>query len=145
MSYAAALLGRSIRRVLYTQAALTVAVAAGFGLGSSDAPLPADAAWLNGLSPALHQFLSAAFGGTSAMLSTWWLGRRINGAGELARRQPELAPAALYAGLFQRLLGVIALMACGFALLHLAPLPLVAAYAAAQLGYFAANARSNAA
>lgn len=140
MSYAAALMARSIRRVLYVQAMLTVAVAAGFGFGSSDAP-PIGPAWLNGLSPASHQVLSAAYGGAVAMLSTWWLGWRINRAGEVGRQQPAAGSIALYAGLFQRLIGTVVLLALGFAGMRLAPLPLVAAYAAAQFGFVAANSR----
>ena len=136
MSYAARLLAQHVRRVLYTQAVLTLVVAAGFFAGA-----PETVSTPKGFfSPDWYYGLSAMYGGAVAMLSAWWLGRGVNAAGELAREHPAHGELALYSRLFQRLLGMIALMAIGFGALHLAPVPVVVGFAVAQLGY-AANAR----
>lgn len=136
MSYAARLLSQHVRRVLYTQAVLTLVVAAGFYLGAPEAVTTPKGFF----SPDWYYGWSAGYGGAVAMLSAWWLGRGVNAAGELAREHPSHGILALYSRLFQRLIGTIALMALGLGGLHLAPLPLVVGFAVAQLGY-AANAR----
>lgn len=139
MSYAARLLAQHVRRVLYTQAVLTLVVAAGFFVGA-----PESVSTPKGFfSPDWYYGLSASYGGAVAMLSAWWLGRGVNAAGELAREHPGHGVLALYSRLFHRLFGTIALMAIAFAALRLAMVPVVAGFAAAQLGY-AANARRSA-
>lgn len=146
MSFAARSLTQGVRRVLYTQAVLTLAVATAFGVAAMVGAPTSSATPVNdgavGLSPEFYRGLSALYGGAVAMLSAWWLGRGMNSAGELARTHPDHGAAALYSRLLQRLVGMSLLLALGLGPLQLAPLPMVVCFAIAQLGY-AAAARAN--
>ena len=139
MSYAAELLQRNIRRVLYTQAALTSLVVVAFVIGLPAGRAVAVPAWLVGFSPEFYNGLSSAYGGAVAILSTWWLGRRVNAAGELARARLQAGQLALFIGLLQRLFGLMLLFVIAFALLRLSPLPLIVGFSVAHLGLLAAT------
>lgn len=111
MNFAAETLRKGVRRVILFQGLLTLLVAAGFGYvrGGPD-------------------ILSAMYGGVVAMLLSGWLGRgvlRASGLGSLfANAVTRYAAAMLFLGL-------------GLGGLKLAPLPLIVAFAVAQLGYLA--------
>lgn len=80
---------------------------------------------------------AALYGGGITVLNTWWLGRRVQRAGELAREQPERGQLALYAGAVQRFVVTLILLGIGLGWLKLAPIPLILAFAASQLGFLA--------
>lgn len=122
MSYAADVLSKGIRRVLLSQLVLVLGVAAG--------------SWILVGEPA-GQFsaLSALYGGAITMLSTWWLGRRVQQSGAIALTQPQRSQMVLYAGALQRLVLTLVLLGLGLGWLDLAPVPLIVAFAAAQLGF----------
>ena len=79
--------------------------------------------------------VSALYGGGAAVLSTWWLGRRIQRASDLALRNPAASQAAMYAGAIQRFIGAAVVLGVGLGVLGLSPVPLIVAFAAAQLGF----------
>lgn len=131
------MLAKGIRRVMFTQAVLTLIAAVGFWLlGSgwwSQAP---STGWSQGLSPQLINTLSAVYGGLIALLGTWWLGRRVQRASEVAHESPQGSQLSLYAGAVQRFVGTLVLLGIGLGVLKLAPLPLIAAFGLAQFGFF---------
>ena len=133
MSTAAEILNKGIRRVVLSQMVLTVVVAGGFLLFAGWS-LPKDPSWL----PAgILDALSALFGGGIAVLSTWWLGRSVQRAGEAARQNQQSSQWALYAGAVQRFVGTLVLLGLGLGGLKLAPIPLIVAFAVAQFGFIA--------
>jgi ATP synthase protein I len=118
MSYAADVLREGVRRVLVGQAILTLVTGLGFfvALGSGAA-------------------VAAFYGGGVALVGTGLLARRV-------QRTPEtLAPGlgspqfALYAGVLPRYIAMLVLFALGIGALKLLPLPLIVAFAIAQLGF----------
>lgn len=108
---------------MWTQAALTVLVAAGFAIfgGWSDA-------------------LAALYGGGVTVFISAWQGWRLQHTS--ARRGQSAASelAGLYAGAVQRYAAVFVLLGFGLGVWRLAPLPVVVAFAVAQLGYLAGSA-----
>lgn len=133
MSTAAEILNKGIRRVVLSQMVLTVVVAGGFLLFAGWS-LPKDPSWL----PAgILDALSALYGGGTAILSTWWLGRSVQRAGEVARQNQQSSQWALYAGAVQRFVGTLVLLGLGLGGLKLAPIPLIVAFAVAQFGFIA--------
>jgi ATP synthase protein I len=122
VSYAADVLKTGIRRVLLSQLVLVVGVAAG--------------SWILVGEPAgRFSALSALYGGAITMLSTWWLGRRVQQSGAIAHTQPQRSQMVLYAGAIQRFVLTLVLLGLGLGWLDLAPVPLIVAFAAAQLGF----------
>ncbi|MHB8453328.1 MAG: ATP synthase subunit I [Acidiferrobacterales bacterium] len=121
MSYAAEILSKSIRRVLFTQLLLTLAVAAAYlaidGLSGRRGPVPA-----------------ALFGGAAALASTWFLGRRVRRASEPASLSAG-GQLAFYAGAAPRFVVTIVLLGIGMGWLKLAPVPLIVAFGLAQFGF----------
>lgn len=113
MGDAAVNLQRGIRRVVLSQALLTLMVAIGIWVthGKFDA-------------------VSACYGGGITVLSTWWLGRRVQRAGDGTGAQ-----ISLYAGAAVRFVTVLVLLGVGIGFLKLAPIPLIIAFAVAQLGF----------
>lgn len=118
MGYAAANLQQGIRRVVLTQTLLTLIVAIGF-LFTLD----------------MFHAVAACYGGAITVLSTWWLGRRLQLAGELALRDVKGGQISLYGGVALRFVTVLVLLGVGIGLLKLAPIPLITAFAVAQLGF----------
>lgn len=119
MKIAAETLNKGVRRVLRAQLALSLLIAGSFFLLGGDA-------WSG---------ISALYGGGAAVLSTWWLGRRVRRATELALRNPAASQAVLYAGAIQRLVGAAVVLGVGLGVLGLRPIPLIVAFAAGQLGF----------
>lgn len=111
MNLAADKLRKGVRRVLLFQALLTLLIAAGFGIvrGGPD-------------------FLSALYGGTTAILLTAWLGRGVLRGGGLG---------SMYANALTRYGAAMVLLGVGLGALKLAPLPLIIAFAVAQFGFVA--------
>jgi len=134
MSIAAETLNKGIRRVVLSQTVLTLAVAGGFLLFAEGWPPPKDSSWLP--AGALNA-LSALYGGGATILSTWWLGRSVQRAGEMARQNQQNSQTALYGGAVQRFVGTLILLGLGLGGLKLAPIPLVVAFAVAQFGFIA--------
>ena len=118
MSYAAEFLRQGVRRVLLSQAVLTLLAGAAFfvSLGSAAA-------------------LAALYGGVVALISTWLLGRRVQRTPETPAQAHAGGQLALYAGILPRFIVTLALLGIGIGGLKLFPLPLIAAFAVAQLGF----------
>lgn len=118
MSHAAEILGQGIRRVLVSQIALTLLTAgAAFALlGSAEA-------------------VAAIYGGGVALIGTWLLGRRVSRTPEIAQQGDTGSQLALFAGVLPRFIVTLALLAAGIGWLKLAPIPLIVAFALAQLGF----------
>lgn len=111
-------LREGIRRVVLTQVLITLSVAAVFWYVRDR-----------------HQALAALYGGAAALLSGVWLARGVRRAG--ARPDQGGILGALYANAVVRYAAVILLLGLGLGWLRLAPVPLVCAFAAAQLGVLA--------
>lgn len=79
---------------------------------------------------------AATFGGALAMLHAWMLGQRVRLATEAARKQPGSETTVLYIGAIQRFVATLVGFGLGMGLLGLAPVPLLIAFAAAQVVFF---------
>lgn len=108
-------LRQGVRRIILFQALLTLPVAAVFGYTRGQA-----------------EFLSALYGGATAVLLSGWLGFGVWRARGLG---------SLYANAITRYGIAVLCLGLGLGVLRLAPLPLIAAFAVAQFG-FLANVRS---
>lgn len=108
---------RGVRRVVLTQGALTLLVAAGFGaaMGGPEA-------------------LAALYGGAVAAAISGWQGWRLKRVGRGGGAASDMV--ALYVGVVQRYAAVFALLGLGLAVWRWAPLPLITAFAVAQFGYW---------
>ena len=136
MTFATQVLRQSVNRVLRLQTVLTLTVAAIFLSGlelSAGAVNPRFA----GISPAVFHALSALYGGAVTVVSTWWLARRFEHAGELARDEPTRAQRLMLAAVAQRWFVAAGLLLIGLLALRLAPLPLLLGFVVAQGGYLA--------
>ena len=78
---------------------------------------------------------AAAYGGGMALLVAWMLGRRALRAAEVAKRHPGQETVVIYMGAVQRFVVVLVLFGLGMGWLELQPVPLLAAFAVAQLGH----------
>jgi ATP synthase protein I len=110
-NFAAGALREGVRRVILIQGLLSLFVAAGFG-------------YVHGG----FSFLSALYGGAITLLLTVWLGRGVWRARGLG---------ALYAFTITRYAAAMLFLGFGMGVLKLAPLPLIVAFAVAQLGFLA--------
>ena len=127
MTDSAESLRTGVRRVVRVQTLMTAGVALVAG----------GLAWRAGAAAAAWQSAAAVYGGGIAILSAWWLGRRVARAGELARTLPARGQLSLYAGALERFVATLALLALGLGAFKLAPIPLIAAFGAAQRGFLA--------
>ena len=105
-------------KVLFSQLVLILAVAA---------------AWLAWAGTFEAQ--SALYGGGMALLNTFLLGRRMIGTAPPSGRSVQRETAVVYLGAAQRFALTLGLLIIGMGVLKLAPLPLIAAFAVAQLGF----------
>ena len=78
---------------------------------------------------------AAAYGGGIALLVAWMLGRRALRAAEVAKTQPGQETVVIYVGAIQRFVVVLVLFGLGMGWLELQPVPLLAAFAIAQVGH----------
>ena len=116
MNFAAATLRKEVRRVILFQALLTLLVAAVFGVTRGR--------W---------DFLSALYGGGVTVLLSAWLGRGVLRAAGLG---------SLYANAITRYGATMVLLGLGLAVIKMAPLPLIVAFAVAQFGFLAGARRT---
>ncbi len=79
---------------------------------------------------------SAIFGGFIAMLNVWSTERKLQMAAKMSQQAPGSEVALLYIGAVQRFVVTLILFVVGMFFLKLSPLALMAAFAAAQAGYF---------
>ena len=84
---------------------------------------------------------AAAYGGGMALLLAWMLGRRALRAAEAAKTHPGSETFVIYMGAIQRFVVVLVLFALGMGWLALEPVPLLVAFAAAQLGHLINSGR----
>lgn len=117
MPQSIALQPQDVRALLTAQLVVVVALVAAFAVAGE---------------PAAAQ--GAAYGGATALLSAWVLGRTVRRAAMLARKAPGSETSALYIGAVLRFVAVLVLFAAGMGALGLAPVPILAGFAAAQLG-----------
>ncbi|MEM7254480.1 MAG: ATP synthase subunit I [Pseudomonadota bacterium] len=106
-------------KVIALQAAMTIVVGVVFFATQGPSPLGA-----------------VAFGGALAVVHAWLLGRRVQIATEAAKRQPGSETTVLYIGAIQRFVVTLVGFVIGMGLLKLAPVPLLIAFAAAQVVFF---------
>ena len=118
-------LRQSVRRVLLVQAVLTLLTGAAFF------------AFLG--SPAT---LAALYGGAIALIGTWLLGRRVQSTPETPAQAHSGGQLALYAGVLPRFIVTLLLLGIGIGGLKLFPIPLITAFAVAQLGFLINLARN---
>lgn len=86
-----------------------------------------------GGSPDAH---AALFGGGCALLNGWLLGRRLRLAADVARTSPGREVTIIYVGALQRFALLVALFVVGMGWLKLNPVPLLVAFAVAQVAFF---------
>lgn len=79
--------------------------------------------------------ISALSGGLIAVIATAMSANRMQRASRLAYQQPGLGVASLYTGATLRFLFVILAFALGLGALKLLAIPMIMAFAIAQLGY----------
>ncbi len=85
---------------------------------------------------------AAGYGGTLALTNSLLLAWRVGRAGRLAGEDRGRSTLTLYFGAVERFMVALAGFALGMGLLHLAPGPLLAGFACAELGYWLAGQRS---
>lgn len=78
---------------------------------------------------------SALYGGAMALLNTFLLGRRLIGTASSSGRSVQRDTAIVYLGAAQRFALTLGLLIIGMGGLKLAPPPMIAAFAVAQLGF----------
>ncbi len=121
MTYAAAVLSESIRRVLLTQLTLTVVTAAGY------------LAWYRSAA-GLDAVAAAAYGGAVALVGTWLLARRIRRVND-STSEGAGGQLVMYTGAAPRFIATLVLLAAGIGWLKLAPIPLILAFGIGQLAF----------
>lgn len=82
--------------------------------------------------------VAAGYGGGVALASAWLLARGVSRAGELAKTNLRYSAYSLYFGALQRFVLVLVGLAIGLGVIRLAPIPLLASFGIAQLGYLIA-------
>ena len=83
-----------------------------------------------------HALGAAIFGGVLAGIHTWMLGHRVKLAHEAARRRPGSETTVFYIGAIQRFAMTLVGFAVGMGVLGLSPVPLLIAFALAQMVFF---------
>ncbi|MBI3778557.1 MAG: hypothetical protein HY274_06550 [Gammaproteobacteria bacterium] len=104
-------LHKGVRRVILFQALLTLLIAAGFAYARGG-----------------FGFLSALYGGATAILLTGWLGRGVLRSSGLG---------TMYANAVTRYAAAMLFLGIGMGVLKLMPLPLILVFAVAQFGFVA--------
>ena len=118
MSHAARVMRATVRRVLTLQLLIVLGVAAGYLAYRG-----------------FHAAQSALYGGGIALFSTWLMGWRITRAAQAAALDSNQGAFVIYAGVAQRFLLTMVLMALGMGVLKLAPVAILVGYALAQIAY----------
>lgn len=121
MGYAAALLSKTVRRVVLVQSLLSLLVAV--------ASLSVQG-WIGAV--------SACYGGAISILCALLLGWRVRRAGELAWQGSKLGAVSLCLGMMERFGIALIGFAVGIGILHLPVVPQLLAFALSQFAYLAA-------
>lgn len=79
---------------------------------------------------------SALYGGCIALFNVWMMNRRVHAAATVAKISPGNEVKILYMAAFQRFVFTLIFFIVGLKFLELLPIPLLIAFAVAQLGYF---------
>ena len=85
--------------------------------------------------------IAALYGGAITLTGSWWLGRRVRRAGDLAKDNPGSGMIALYGGAIERFVIVVIAFAVGFGVLKLSVLPLMTGFVVTYLGFLVAAVR----
>ena len=83
-----------------------------------------------------HALGAALFGGLLAGIHTWMLGHRVKLAREAARHRPGSETTVFYIGAIQRFVMILVGFAVGMGVWGLSPVPLLGAFALAQMAFF---------
>lgn len=118
MNTAASEIVAAVRRVVALQAGAAALVAAGFFIGKGQ--------WAA---------VSGLYGGLISVVTAILLSRGVIRAADAAQQSQKKSMIILYLGAAQRFVLVLVLFGVGLAGLHLAPLPTIAGFVAAQLVY----------
>lgn len=121
MGYAAALLSKTVRRVVLVQSLLSLLVAA--------ASLSIQG-WISAA--------SACYGGAISILCALLLGWRVRRAGDLAWQGSKLGALSLCLGMVERFGIALIGFAIGIGVFHLPVVPQLVAFALSQFAYLAA-------
>lgn len=78
---------------------------------------------------------SAAYGGGIAVINGLLLVRRIFHANEVSKQDANSGATVLFIGIIERILVTLVGLGVGMGLLKLAPLPMIVAFAAAQVAF----------
>jgi len=79
---------------------------------------------------------SALYGGCIALFNVWMMNRRVHTAAAIAKISPGSEVRILYMAAIQRFIFTIVFFIVGLKFLELLPVPLLIAFAIAQIGYF---------
>ena len=87
---------------------------------------------------------AALFGGCIALVNTLLLGWRVRNAGQRAEQSGARGALTLYLGAVERFVFTLLAFIVGMGMMKLPPLPMLVAFAVAQLGYWIAARDSQA-
>lgn len=118
-SYSEITLDTGAKRILSVQSLLIVAVA-----------------WSFYFYAGLLSAQSALYGGCIALFNVWMMNKRVQTAATVAKISPGNEIKILYMAALQRFVFTVIFFSVGLKFLELLPIPLLIAFAVAQLGYF---------
>lgn len=78
---------------------------------------------------------AALYGGCIVLFNVWMMDRRVRIAAKIAEINPGKEVRVLYAAAIQRFILTLVFFGLGMGWLHLPPIPMLIAFAIAQLGY----------
>lgn len=120
MSFAAVVMRRVVRRLFIVQVIITLAVALAYLTFQN----------LNG-------FIAALYGGSITLSGTLLMAWRISRAGDVASQEKQQGYLEIYAGVAQKFILTLVLMAIGMGGLNLNPLAMLVSFALTQLSFIA--------
>lgn len=118
MSFAAQVLRKTVRKLLFFQLSVVLLTAAAYLLAKGGAAA-----------------LAAGFGGGIALVNTLVSAQRLRKATEAAATDARRGMLELYLGALTRFIGTPALIAVGIVLLELDPVAIIVGFAVAQVAY----------
>ncbi len=120
MSFATVVMRRVVRRLFVIQLALTLIIALSYLIFQS----------LNG-------FFAAIYGGSITLTGTLLMAWRISRAGEAGSKEKQQGYIEIYAGVVQKFILTLVLMAVGMGVLKLDPLAVLVGFAVTQFSFIA--------
>jgi len=120
MSFATVVMRRVVRRLFIVQFIITLAAALGYFALQN----------ING-------FFAALYGGSITLSGTLLMAWRISRAGEAAAKEQQQGYIEIYAGVIQKFILTLVLMAIGMGYLKLNPLAILVSFALTQLSFIA--------